>query len=219
MARPDDLKNKKTNPQRKSRRRSKKIAAVASGGLECGAAVVDTYNIIEPNETDLLTLAEAIKKTATDIASGDMSKAEEMLFGQAVALQSIFVNLAKRVTIQGSVANYKIFMDLTLKAQNQSRATLATLTDLKYPRQVSFMKQNNYAAGAQQVNNGVSSESREPAREEDSIMKSKLSPLPRLENTGDERQPLDFGTTAKTGRTDPELVPVEAVHRTKDRSR
>jgi hypothetical protein len=39
-----------------------------------------------------------------------------------------------------------------MKAQSQSRATIATLVDLKYPRQVAFVKQTNVSHGSQQVN-------------------------------------------------------------------
>lgn len=51
--------------------------------------------------------------------------------------------------------NLEAFLGLALKAQAQSRATILTLVDLKYPRQVAFVKQANIANGAQQMNNGA----------------------------------------------------------------
>jgi hypothetical protein len=44
-------------------------------------------------------------------------------------------------------------MQLALKAQNQSRATLQALVQLKQPSQITFVKQANIAQGHQQVNN------------------------------------------------------------------
>ena len=46
-------------------------------------------------------------------------------------------------------------MNLALKAQAQSRATIQALVELKYPRQVIVTQQANIANGHQQVNNGV----------------------------------------------------------------
>lgn len=45
-------------------------------------------------------------------------------------------------------------MKLALRAQNQCRATLQTLSELKNPRPVAFVKQANISNGPQQVNNG-----------------------------------------------------------------
>ena len=44
-------------------------------------------------------------------------------------------------------------MRLALKAQNQCRATLQALVQLKQPSQTTFVKQANIAQGHQQVNN------------------------------------------------------------------
>jgi hypothetical protein len=45
-----------------------------------------------------------------------------------------------------------------LKAQSQSRATIQALTELKYPKQATFVKQANIAHGHQQVNNGTTAQ-------------------------------------------------------------
>ena len=47
----------------------------------------------------------------------------------------------------------KLFVSLALKAQNQSRATLDTLANIKNPRQTVITKQANISNGPQQVNN------------------------------------------------------------------
>ena len=77
-----------------------------------------------------------------------------MLFNQAQALQSIFVNLSCQAARQEYRSNQELFLRLALKAQNQCRTTLETLAALKHPPVV-FAKQANIAQGHQQVNNTV----------------------------------------------------------------
>ena len=48
-------------------------------------------------------------------------------------------------------------MNLALKAQAQSRATIQALIELKYPKQDTFVKQANIANGHQQINNNQNS--------------------------------------------------------------
>lgn len=81
-----------------------------------------------------------------------------MLLSQATALQSIFASLANKAQSQGMLNQYQNFMTLALKAQSNSRATLQTLLELKFPRTTAFVKQANITTGAQQVNNGVKPE-------------------------------------------------------------
>jgi hypothetical protein len=81
---------------------------------------------------------------------------EAMLVGQAQALQTIFTSLARKAASQEYLKNYGLFMNMALKAQSQSRATIQALTELKYPKQVAFVKQANISNGHQQINNGVS---------------------------------------------------------------
>jgi hypothetical protein len=146
-----------------------------------------------------------------------MTDAEAMLYSQAMALQAIFIDLSRRAANQKLMDHYQTFLTLALKAQSQSRSTLQALTELKFPRQV-IMKQTNVANGAQQINN--SGDIQEPAAvraPENKNLKNKLSP--QIEDTRHEREALDFGTTATAGRTNPEMVPVEKINRTKDRNR
>jgi hypothetical protein len=50
-------------------------------------------------------------------------------------------------------------MNMALKAQSQSRATIQALTELKYPKQATFVKQANISNGHQQVNNSTNTHS------------------------------------------------------------
>ena len=103
---------------------------------------------------DLSDLIDVLSSKIEHVQSGDMADMEAMLVGQAHALQTIFVSLARRSVSQEHVKNYGMFMNLALKAQSQSRSTIQALTELKYPKQVAFVKQANISHGHQQVNNG-----------------------------------------------------------------
>jgi len=105
-------------------------------------------------ENDLVALAEALQANIKSVQTGDMASMEAMLVGQAQALQSIFVSLGRRAVAQTQLKHYGMYLTLALKAQSQSRATIQALTELKYPKQVSFVKQANISHGNQQVNNG-----------------------------------------------------------------
>ena len=78
-----------------------------------------------------------------------------MLVSQAKSLQVMFVSLARRANNQEYLKQYGTYMNLALKAQSQSRATIQALVELKYPKQVIVTKQANINNGNQQVNNGV----------------------------------------------------------------
>lgn len=98
----------------------------------------------------IIELRDKIEK----VQAGDMSEIDAMLVGQAQALQTIFVSLARRASNQEYLKQYSLYMNLALKAQSQCRATIQALTELKYPKQVAFVKQANIAHGHQQINNG-----------------------------------------------------------------
>lgn len=104
------------------------------------------------NEVDALAVLEELKDMAADVADGNLSAVEQMLLHQAVALQTMFMDLALRAKGQQELPAMQALMQLALKAQSGSRATLQTLAELKNPRPV-FVRQTNVAQ-TQQVNNG-----------------------------------------------------------------
>ena len=76
-----------------------------------------------------------------------------MYISQAVALEVMFASLARRAKAQDKLLQYETHMRFALKAQNQCRATLQALVQLKQPSNTTFVKQANIAQGHQQVNN------------------------------------------------------------------
>lgn len=132
------------------------MAAVAVNPAMNAAFVVDTYQShITGDDVDTDALVTTLRASMDKSAAGDLSELEAMLIGQATALQTIFVSLAKRAHHQQYQRHLEAFLGLALKAQAQSRATIQAVIDLKFPRQATFVKQANIAHGPQQVNNGI----------------------------------------------------------------
>jgi hypothetical protein len=89
-----------------------------------------------------------------------------------------------------------------LKAQNQCRATLQALVQLKQPSNTTFVKQANIAQGHQQVNN-LAEKNITPQNE---LLKGNYAEL-------------DTGTTPTPTGTDTTLETVGKVHRGKNTRR
>lgn len=121
-----------------------------------GAAVVEAYSKGSFGEADINVLIDELRTQFDKVENGDLQYCESMLVGQANALQSIFVSLARRAVNQEYLSQYETYLRLALKAQNQSRMTLETLATIKNPPVV-FAKQANInqGSGNQQVNNGT----------------------------------------------------------------
>ena len=159
-------------------------------------------------EVDLSELITDLQKKAETIQDGNMKPVEAMLYGQAMALQTIFTNLARRSAM--NVGEYMDaadkYMRLALKAQSQCRATLETLAEIKNP--MPYIKQANIANGPQQVNNGKSTQyaqAHAPAGNSQTLQNELLE-----HQHGDT---LEFGTTGQTVGADTHLEAVGTVQR------
>lgn len=152
---------------------------------------------------DLDKVAKELRLISEAVGRGDLEHVERLLLAQAVALNAVFVNLAERAQGQGPyLDSMQTLLGLALRAQNQSRATLETLANVKFPKAATFIRQANIAS-QQQVNNGALSH----ARASDAVPASEL-----LEVKPDEALRLDPGTTGTAGRDDPPLEAVGALH-------
>jgi hypothetical protein len=118
------------------------------------AAAADAYqgNVLG-KDADLAEIVDTLQAMMRRANGGDLTDLENMLIGQANALQTMFVSLARRAHAQQFQRHFEGFLALALKCQSQSRATVQAVIDLKYPRQATFVKQANIANGPQQVNN------------------------------------------------------------------
>ena len=188
--------------------KAKALAELALNPNVSAAAV--SVEFLKPTfgDQDLGSLVESLTAATTKVHGGDMSGCEAILFGQAQALQDIFITLARRAANQTQLTQWDAALRMALRAQNQCRMTLETLATIKNPPVV-FAKQANFAAGDQQVNNGAATPSQ--ARE------SEIEPI-RLMGA-DHGQRLDTRAPGTAGGVNSELETLGAINGAKDRHR
>jgi hypothetical protein len=126
--------------------------ATVSPSINAAVAVGAYQRNLFGDDIPLADLADVLRMQSKKVIDGDLSSMEAMLVGQAVALQSIFTSLVRRAQVQTQQRHLEAFLGLGLKAQAQSRATIQALAELKFPKQVAFVRQTNVAHGPQQVN-------------------------------------------------------------------
>jgi hypothetical protein len=149
------------------------------------------------NDLDVIALGHKLDDASANVAAGDLAELEKMLVAQAIALQAIFANMTLRADLEPKLTAIERFLTLGLKAQSQARATILALVELKFPRQATFVKQQNVAnGGPQQVNNGA-----EPARTE----KAERVKKNKKETVGQQRLGMEIphGTSLDAGRARP----------------
>lgn len=186
------------------------MARMALRPSTSAAIVVEAYS--KPlGAHDLGALADTLATGMEGLSSGDMTRAEAMLYGQAHALQAMFMNLARRASSQEYMANMETFMRMALKAQNQCRMTLETLAAIKNPPVVFARQANINNGGQQQVNNGTMPTSAEQARQHAHAATSQSEQNEVLGANDGER--MDAGKASTAGRTDPHLEAVGEVDR------
>jgi stage V sporulation protein SpoVS len=157
---------KKTLPAKQNKQsESEKFANVSLSASYMGAILADSFTSTILPETKIADVASALSDKITTIQAGDMQPIEAMLISQAHALQTMFVTLGRMAASKTQLAQYTAFMNMALKAQSQSRATIQALTELKYPKQATFVKQANISHGHQQVNNATNTHAPAHAQE------------------------------------------------------
>lgn len=186
----------------KNQTKEQALAEFQSKSEFLSAAVKESFDIGVCDEFSFQANMKVLEKGIGQIKSGDLSKIEEMYISQAVALEVMFTSLARRAKSQDKLLQYETHMRLALKAQNQSRATLQALVQLKQPINTTFVKQANIAQGHQQVNN---------------LAEKNITPQNELlEGSYAE---LDTGTTTTPTRIDTTLEALGKVHRGKNTRR
>ena len=164
------------------------------------AFTIDDYLRKPPFDDCLTELCVALQKQIDAINKGDMKSAEGLLTAQAYTLDAIFHRLAMRSMHVESLQQYELDLKLALRAQNQCRATLETLSTIKNPPNVAFVRQANIANN-QQINNGV--QAGPPAA---------INSPPQLEHTDGNH--LDTRTVTAASSDDPAMATVGEIHRT-----
>ena len=177
------------------------LAGILTSGAFVATNIVGTYvkTSVSPEN-----IYKSVGAQINCVNSGDLTQVEGMLLGQAIALQSMFHNLAERAKGADSLQKVQCLTQLALRAQACSRNTLQTLIEVKNPRQVAFVKQTNVAQ-TQQVNNGPLTVSREK--------KIKEEPIELLVEDSHGSTKMDSGTKAEAGGVDEDMVTLEESHR------
>lgn len=194
------------------------MAQVASDGIVGNARSLVDFGHGTFGELSLTDCAKVLKGTAQGLNDGDLSAAVTMLSSQAVALNAMFGELARRSAL--NMGEYldasERYMRLALKAQGQCRATLETLAAIKNPPVV-FARQANINNGGQQQVNNAAPQNR-PASDAGvaapHASESLSGPNELLEDCTHGRTQLDTRATAGAGRTNQGLEPVGAFDRT-----
>lgn len=182
-------------------------AGLITGSALAGLMIISAYAKSSVSEVEVLT---KLRQQAQAIQQGDMSQVEAMLINQAVALQTMFVDLAVSGKKQTQLQAQQGLTQLALRAQAGSRATLQALAEVRNPRQVAFVRQTNVAQ-TQQVNNGSRPISRG--------RKLKNMPNELIVEVPHGRKKMDIRAKAAPGRADPAMGAVDAIDRSAKRGR
>lgn len=161
---------------------------------------------------DLSEMAASLRESGVAINRGDLSEAERMLHAQAVSLNAIFSELARRSQI--NMGEYldasERYMRLALRAQSQCRATLESLAAIKNPPVV-YTRQMNYANGPQQVNNATAENNGKP--QPPRTQETQTRPNKLLEDLSNGSTQLDTRATTTAARGHRAVATVGEVNR------
>jgi hypothetical protein len=211
---PGDKSNRLDIAEQPGKTHDRLLSDVVAQGLVVNASTAMRFVKPAFGELSLTDMVASLRESGEAINRNDMASAERMLYAQAVALNAMFGELA-RVAHCNLFKNPEVadrYMRLSLRAQNQSRATVETLAAMKNPPVV-FTRQANFANGQQQVNNGVTNGPREGAR----AGETQPEPNKLLEANDVER--LDTGAKGSAGGADPQMATLGAVNGTAKRRR
>ncbi len=165
------------------------------------------------DQTDIVSLAAAIREQQVLASRGDLSRAEAMLIAQAHTLDALFCKLTHRATL--NMGEYldaaEKYMRMALRAQSQCRATLETLALLKNPPNPTFIRQANVAHGPQQVNNASDTHAHARAQETENRQTELLG--------RDNGEWLDTRAAGTASGADPAMATLGTVDGTKVRRR
>ena len=133
------------------------IAESVVAGVVGNALTVGNYSSGSFGALSLMDCATVLLETIEATKRGDLSAAESLLTSQAMALNAIFCELARRAALNMGerLDASERYMRLALKAQGQCRATLETLAAIKNPPVVFARQANINTGGQQQVNNAL----------------------------------------------------------------
>ena len=162
---------------------------------------------IAGEETELFASVAILAKQVEAVKEGDLTCAEATLAAQANTLDLMFNSLACKAANSKLMSHFETYMRLALKAQSQCRTTYEALAEIKNPKSLAFIKQQNVGVN-QQINNDS------PPRAHEKSIKSTNE---LLEESHGER--MDPRTTSTTIGTDQDVATLETLDGSKDGGR
>lgn len=205
-------------PAQESMTPARLYAEAALDGVCVNAMTAQHFASHQLPELDLTEAVLVLKERTKAVNGGNLEQAETILLSQAYALESIFAEMARRASnnLGKNLDIAERYMRMSLKAQNQCRATLETLAELKRPTPV-FAKQANIAHGPQQVNNGRIDDSGVSSCTRTREVKSGENEL--LVEASNGRKKMDSRAARATAPSHSTLEAVGTVNRASQRSR
>jgi hypothetical protein len=178
-------------------------AKIVTGPYVTNAFAIQRFAKGTTGEMLLPNIVTALREASKRVQKNDMADVEAMLTSQAMALNAMFGDLSRRSAANLNDGSYfdagERYFKMALKAQNQCRMTLETLSAIKNPPVV-YAKQANIAHGLQQVNNGTGP----PRTEENQNRPNKL-----LEQNNEIS--LDAGAPGATGGSNSSMATVDKI--------
>lgn len=139
----------------KGKTRERAISELSMSSTVSNANTVRSFSKTAFGELNMDSTVDALQAHTDKVKAGDLSELEATLTAQAVSLDAIFNELARRAAsnMGAHLHATEVYLRMALKAQAQCRATIETLVEVKYPKAATFVRQQNVAY-QQQVNNG-----------------------------------------------------------------
>lgn len=209
------------NPVRTPERDQELMAKLATNSSYPGTGTQQAFLSKSVTALSTVSFVDQWKRTMAvcrGVVDGDMTHPETMLMTQAMSLEAVFNQCASLASLnldtRSGLTHAEALMRMALKAQAQCTQTLRVLGELKNPKAVAFIKQQNNTAGPQQVNNGpVTQGTHAHASEETQPMTNELI---TDKKDGQHAATLDTGATGRTVREDQTVETVGAVNRAGD---
>lgn len=155
-------------------------------------------------EVDLLASITVLGKQVAEVHEGNLTSAEETLAAQANTLDLLFNSLVRKAANSKLLNHFETYMRVALKAQSQCRTTYEALAEIKNPRSMAFIKQQNIGVN-QQVNNDTTHSAHEKS----------INPSNELLERQDGER-LDTRTTGEAIGIDKKMETMEAINRVQD---
>lgn len=177
--------DKLTVPMRESDNPEEVTAKMLTGPFVTNAFTLMKFGKGSVGDMKIDNVVKALATSAKAIKANDFAQVEELLTSQALVLNTMFGELSRRsaANMGEYIEASQRYFNMAMKAQNQCRMTLETLSAIKNPPVV-YARQANIAHGPQQVNNATSAASH--------AGENRNQPNKLLE-VSDER-PMDTGT-------------------------